>query len=1008
MSVQKLFTIAADARFLPTLVDRVLDGTLLGGWPQEGPFWLADLTIILPTRRARLALAQAFTEKLGGAALLPDIRTFGGEQADEEPFLPPFDGPAPLTPAAPLERTLVLARLVDAWARTADGRQVLATPPNAAEVLGLAASLGTLIDDIEIEGIPVADVVSVPPEHLAANWQQTLEFLRIALRAWPQLLAGEGKADATQLRNERLRRQAAAAPAIYVDRPTIAAGSTGSIPATAELLASIAALPRGAVVLPGLDTTLRPTDHEALLDPQKAPHGHPQYGLARLLRRLGTTHSEVIELSTAASPRLKVVRAALALADQTNGWAAQRGLLDNTLSAATAGLAIIAARTMDEEARAIAIAARAALADGRTVGIVSPDQTLSRRIAADLKRFDIEVDDVAGTPLFQSAIGRLARLVLAAATSRFAPIDLMSLLQNQATTLGFERAKVARLAQLIDLGLLRGQRPSSGIAGLRTALAANVDGSTAHPARRLSEGDAQDVALLLDALGLALKPLCDELDKPELRAGEFAAALALAVSAVTDGTKAANLPGIEQFLHWSSDLAALAGEGPSFAPITLDAILAALMTGITVTSQIPRRDDIAIWGRLEARLQNPDLLILSGLNEDIWPGPADPGPWLSRGMRLAAGLEPPERQQGQAAHDFEMAMGNADVILAFAERRGTAPALPSRLVQRLAAFLGETRSKELRERGRRWLDMGRRIDAVDGAPTPASRPTPAPPANKRPRRLSVTEIEPLFRSPYDIYAKHILGLRKLTPLGDPPDARERGSMIHEVFDRFVSEGHVFSAPDARDRLMRMAEAAFAGLDAIGERRDIWLRRFERAAEEFLAFERRRATLVRQRHAEISGAWMLPMGFTLTGTADRIDELADGTLEIIDFKTGSVPTPRAMKAFEAPQLLLEAAMARSGAFSEVPAAPASALTYIKIGLSPDALATTPFKPRDGLGIDEAVDEVARRLQSHVEALLLGDARPMAARIRPDINRRYRGDYDHLARTDEWTIAAGEDE
>jgi len=36
----------------------------------------------------------------------------------------------------------------------------------------------------------------------------------------------------------------------------IAAGSTGSMPATAKLLATIAHLRHGAVVLPGLDTDL--------------------------------------------------------------------------------------------------------------------------------------------------------------------------------------------------------------------------------------------------------------------------------------------------------------------------------------------------------------------------------------------------------------------------------------------------------------------------------------------------------------------------------------------------------------------------------------------------------------------------------------------------------------------------------------------------------------------------------------------------------------------------------
>ena len=126
MSTPKLFTIAPDAPFLSVLADRVLDGTLLSGWPQQGPFWLSDVTIVLPTRRARLALAEAFLER--GQRLLPDIRTFGGEQQDEEPFLPPHDLPGLPPAASALERRLFLARLIDAWARTPVGQQILATP----------------------------------------------------------------------------------------------------------------------------------------------------------------------------------------------------------------------------------------------------------------------------------------------------------------------------------------------------------------------------------------------------------------------------------------------------------------------------------------------------------------------------------------------------------------------------------------------------------------------------------------------------------------------------------------------------------------------------------------------------------------------------------------------------------------------------------------------------------------------------------------------------------------
>lgn len=1000
---QKLFSIAPDAPFLASLADRLLDGTLLGDWPRTGPFWLADVTIVLPTRRARLSLAQTLMER--GHTLLPDIRTFGGDAEDEEPFLPPFDAPALPAAVAPFARMLTLARLIDAWARTPDGKLVLATPPNAAEVFGLATSLGGLLDDLVIEAVSADAVLAVPQEHLPANWQQVLEFLGIALKTWPLMLAAQQRADAAQLRNLRLQRQAAAAPSLYGDRPVIAAGSTGSVPATADLLAAIMALPRGALVLPGLDTTLSPKQHETLLDPRQSPHGHAQYGLAKLLRRLGTTHSEVVELSDTPHVRTRIVRTALALAADTESWSATRSEMENVLSDATAGIAILAARTQDEEARAVVLAAQAALAERRSVGIISPDQSLSRRIAMEFQRFGVDVDDAAGMPLFQSPAGRLARVALACAVSGFAPVDLMALLQNAATTLGLDRPMVSRLARQIDLGLLRGQRPAAGLRGLRALLVANVEGTTRHPARRLSADDAVGLSDLFDRLDAALQPLCDLIGRSRFGAADLATQLAASLDAIVG--KSASFPGMASLRSWAADLAAQAGEGPTIRPVTLDAVLGALMAGVKVTELRPGRDDVMIWGQLEARLQNPDLLILAGLNEEVWPRVADPGPWLSRGMRLAAGLEPPERQQGQAAHDFEMAIGNAQVVLAFAERRGTSPALPSRFLQRLEAFLGPA-ARPLRQRGQHWLDLARRLDAVSGLPIPASRPMPSPPVDRRPHKLSVTEIETLFRSPYDIYAKHVLHLRKLPALGDQPDARERGSMIHEVFDRFVNGGHDFAAPDARDQLMRMAEAAFAGLDAIGERRDIWLKRFERAAEEFLAYERGRAAIVLRRHAEISGAWDLPIGFTLTGKADRIDTLVDGTLQIIDFKTGSIPTPKAMKAFEAPQLLLEAAMAQAGAFAGVPAGAVSALTYIKIGLGPDALTALPFKPRDGIDLPKAADEVARRLQGHVDALLMQDTRPLAARIRPDVTRRYRGDYDHLARTDEWTIQAGEDE
>ena len=983
MSRRGLYTIAPNAPFLPLLVERILDGTLLHGWDRSGPFWLSDITIILPTRRARLTLAELFAQRLGGAVLLPDIRTFGGESTEEEPFLPPVDLPLSPPTATPLERRLVLSQLVHLFAKRAAG---FATPPNAAEIFWLSDALGRLLDDFTIEDVPVVKLDALVPDEIAANWQQILQFLRIALEMWPAWLKDHGKIDAAAARNERLRRQAATAPLLYGDRPVIAAGSTGSVPATADLLKAIAALPRGALVLPGLDTSLSPTQHEMLLDGENT-HGHPQYGLLRLLRRLGAGVADVEELVTETA-RTQLMRAALAPAEQTAQWGAQRQQVD--VAEAVKGVSIVAAPGADLEARAVALAARQAVLEHQSVGIVSRDQVLARRIAAELDRHGIEVDDPAGTPLYQSGAGRLARQILAVATGRFAPVDLIALLRNGAVTLGRERGVVQRLTTRLDLKLRR-ERTMPGLPGILVLA---------------EENELRD---LLTALGEALAPVVRLAEQAEIDAGRLATALEQGATALIG---AGDVPGLLEFRAWARALAAEPNAGTPFAPVNLDAVLAALMDGTKVPPSERRRDDVHIWGELEARLMNPDLLILAGVNEDIWPASADPGPWLSRKMRLDVGLEPPERQQGQAAHDFELALGNGRVIIAYATRLGTAPALPSRLLQRLDAFVGETEAEAMRARGRHWLDQAATIDFA-GLPRPARRPAPTPAAADRPRRLSVTEIETLMRSPYDIYARHVLGLKRLDPLGAEPSARERGTMIHAVFEQFVREGLNFSAPDAAARLEAMAVESFRNLESIRERRAIWLERFGRAAEQFLEWERTRHGHIASRAAEIKGEWLIPElgNFVLVGKADRIDQRTDGLLEILDFKTGGVPAPKDMIGFEAPQLLLEAAMAKAGAFPDVPRRDTASLIYIKIGLGPAAFTLRPFSLRKGAHLMQAVGEIERRMQGHIHAFLLRDDLPMTAHLRPRAGngRKPRpGDYDHLARVDEWTLTFGVDD
>ncbi len=739
MRKQNLFTIAPHASFLNILAKKTLDGTLLQGWDLSKPFALSDITIILPTSRARLALAQEFTNLLGGATLLPDIRVFGGQSEEEEPFLPPFDAPD-FTPAiSNMKRRLVLSSLIEKWLKTNNKNSI----SSSSEVLSLADSLTELIDAIHIEQINPNNLKNIAPENLSTYWQETLKFLDIALNAWPKILKEFGRIDASDLRNLQLKRQASVLDQTFIDRPVIAAGSTGSIPATANLLKSIAKLPRGVIVLPGLDISLSKVEFNDLNDKIKNPHTHPQYGLAQLLSRLGELPDSFVELAnTPQNSRTKIIKHAFALAKDTSSWVKNRELVESEISKAFKNLQIIEAKNDEEQARSIALATFSSIIDKKRVGIVCPDRNLARRIISELKRFNIDVDDSAGTPLFQTRGGRLVRQILALIVSDFSSLDLVAFLRNQFVSFNYQRAEIAHITDLLEYAILREQSSNMGIKSIKKHIEANVAGKNKYANIRLSEQQADIINQLLDRLENGLSPLVELFKQKTFSTYQLATALNIVIKEITklneqasESQKSKTAQDLLPIYNWLEEIKSSGDNdncGPTLIKSSIEKTIIALMANINIRSARSINQDVAIWGQLEARLQNREIIILAGLNETVWPKIADPGAWLSRNMTISAGLEPAERRLGQSAHDFANAMGNEHIIISYSQNIGTSPAQISRFLLRLTAFIGEEQTNLSLKHGKKWLGLARKIDFVKQV-KPASRPNPIPPSSKRPK-----------------------------------------------------------------------------------------------------------------------------------------------------------------------------------------------------------------------------------------------------------------------------------
>ncbi|HYV87002.1 MAG TPA: double-strand break repair protein AddB, partial [Candidatus Polarisedimenticolia bacterium] len=710
------------------------------------------------------------------------------------------------------------------------GHQFGSQAPSIDQASRLAVELARLLDQMATEQVGFDGLANLALDH-AEHWQQTVRFLDILAKVWPTILTAEGALDPAERRNRLLAAEAARLKAQPPKEPIIAAGSTGSIPATATLLATIAELPNGRVILPGLDREASAEDWQAI---EEDPL-HPQHGMALLLKRFGLAPGEValwpnekIRTPLTIPPsRARLIGEALRPAETTDRWHDfARSAARERIALALKNVERVDAPTLQDEAQVVALRMRQALEEpGKRAALITPDRKLARRVAGELGRWGIEIDDSAGLPLDRTPPAVFLRLVAATIAERAAPATLLSLLKHPIAACGVKPVLCRHHARQLDVAL-RGPRPRPGFKSLARSAAIKDKNLKAFIAGLAAKAEDFDALLrrrsirpadLLDAhIRLAEKLAASDGERGPTRlwAGEAGEAAADFVSDLAEGLT--DFPPIDG-RRW-----------PDFFD--------SLMAGRVVRPRYGRHPRLSIWGPLEARLQQADLMILGGLNEQSWPGEAPVDPWFSRPMRQQLGLTSPERRIGMAAHDFVQAASSApELMLTRALRVEGAPTVPSRWLMRLDSVLNLLGIKPLELHAGIWLGWQRRLDEVEKI-VPVKAPAPRPPVALRPKSLSVTEIETWIRDPYAIYARRVLNLEPLEPLDADPTAAERGSFIHDALENFLNATKEELPLDAYELLLELGRKAFGQALERPTVYAFWWPRFRRIARWFVERE----------------------------------------------------------------------------------------------------------------------------------------------------------------------------
>ena len=993
-----VYSIAAHRGFADALV-----AGLVPRYREPG-FGLARLTLLVPSSRAARTLSEAFIRHAGetgeGGLLMPRMIAVGDLDLDEKlgAALDPL-GAADIPPACdPVRRWLALDRLI-AEERASEGMEPL---PGRAR-LNLAREMARTMDRLLVEEKHADDLLSEPVldsvAGVADHWKRAVRlFARVNIR-WQAELDARGEVDAATRRNllfDRAARRWKVAPPPH---RILAAGVTSASPALARLLRVVAELPTGAVVLPDLDLAMDDSAWEELGRAGAAdePGGtvfgaddalsHPQYHLKLLLNRMGVNRAEVQQwhrrgIAAAEPARSRAISSLFLPPRASRSWAAlkpdQRRL---------AGVRLLTSATIEIEAQAIALMVREALEQPeQRIAIVTADRGLARRVVQHLERWNIAADDSAGQPLALTPAGRLLGLLAEIAAHGADPGNLVAAFGHPLVRGNDGEARQAWLTGLRAFDRqLRGPSPAPGMEPLRKAAAkAGVDGWWAEAAGLITPlNDWPEQIGLAEALGI-LVAACEAFAGPSAWEREDGRVL---------GSMIEELRGHAEALGTVIESADIAG------------ILRDAMDEVAVRPGYGGHPRVAIYGLLEARMARADMVICAGLNEGSWPQTPAADPLLAPAILRALGVPGAEFRIGLSAHDLAGAMGAPQMVLSRALRDAEGPTLPSRFLLRVEALLGDDLAREHRETAIPALLP--HLDRERARSTAYPRPAPDPAPALRDVPIKVTALDRLLGDPYQFYAQAILNLRQLQPLAADPfsDPALRGTLVHDILEKW----HHARVADPALAIAPFAAAQFAAEQVHPLFRALWQPRLIAALERFEAWLDAAALEGRTVLASEFSGEMTFDDVKVKGRADRIDQLTDGTLAIVDYKTGAPPSKAQVTAGYALQLGILGLIAQHGRFERhgtVVGGTPTRFEYWSLGKPQKGdgfgYQQTPMKEgnaRTGLEPGEYLPFHAERLGHAIREYIKGSA-PFTARENPD----YKGynEYDQLMRLEEWIV------
>jgi len=702
----------------------------------------------------------------------------------------------------------------------------------------VALRLRDLFDEIEREQVNTKKFFDLDESNLSLHRQVTLDFIKNFY---------------VQIKNSLLKKNLIFSAAnqnlaieefiksLFGDEKIVIAGSTGSMPASRNLIKKISQLENGFVVLQGL---------------QKGDfkeENHPQFFLNQLINFLEKDAKNITEerFKISDESTLGAVSSIMATSDQSLNWQKNNQQFD------LKNIRLFEAKNEIEEAEIIT----EILLQEKNAALVTNNQNLAKLVKLRLNRLSVLVNDARSLDVFDSKFINFLLLILEVKESDFDSYSLLALLKHPLCFYSKEQEIIANF----EIKILRQSRAGYGLKAILQKLKSEPE---------LEEFFNEFLASFSSSFFEVAEKLSKRTWQELLE----------------------NEPSKKEISEFFLKLAQRNYSPNSVAEFKM------MLGQISYFEEYQKQASVQILSRIEARLLNFDLMVISSLNEGDFPENENEN-WLGKKIRKDLGIENSLKKIGQSAFDFSNYLASKSVVLTRSKSRNGVVLIESPFLLKLKTFCQKNRIKILEEK---------KSNQVETLPTKDSNAFVK--KELRPKKFSITEISRLISDPYFIYAKKILQLKELPKIDFEPGYAEFGSFVHKALEDFIKNSQEGNFEKIFGKYFLSAEAKL-----------IWWPKFEKIFANFVEENQQFLSMKN----EVEKPVKISVGdVEIVGKIDRIIFDEEKNAQIFDYKTGALPSKKDVTSGIDPQLTI-AALALVGEYK------ITSLNYWKLSYSKES-------------------------------------------------------------------------